>query len=99
MISCNVLKFIADRCARNNTPVSVCGEIAGRPLEAITLAALGYRTLSMPVTGIGPVKAALLKLDAQDLEKVIAPHISVESRLSSLRDIIQDYATRNAIPV
>ena len=95
----SVLKFVADRCARNNTPVSVCGEIAGRPLEAITLTALGYRTLSMPVTGIGPVKAALLKLDTQDLAKIIMPHISVESRLSSLREIVQDYATRNAIPV
>ena len=95
----SVLKFIADRCDLNETPVSVCGEIAGRPLEAITLVALGYRTLSMPVTGIGPVKAALLKLDAADLAKTIAPHMSVESRMSSLRGIVQDYATRNAIPI
>ena len=95
----SVLKFIADRCERNNTPVSVCGEIAGRPLEAITLTALGYKTLSMPVTGIGPVKAALLKLDAQDLAEMIMPHINVESRLSSLREIVTDYATRHAIPV
>ena len=95
----SVLKFVADRCEKNNTPVSVCGEIAARPLEAVTLAALGYRTLSMPVTRIGPVKAALLKLDTQDLAKVIAPHISVESRLSSLREIVVDYCTRNAIPV
>ncbi len=95
----SVFKFIADQCDRNNTPVSVCGEIAGRPLEAIALTALGYRILSMPVTGIGPVKAALLKLNAQDLANTIKPHIGVESRLSSLREIVQDYATRNAIPV
>ena len=95
----SVLKFVADRCAINKTPVSVCGEIAARPLEAVVLAALGYRTLSMPVTGIGPVKAALLRLDTQDLAKVIAPHISVESRLSTLRDIVQDYCTKNAIPI
>jgi len=62
---------LSDRCDLNKTPVSVCGEIAGRPLEAITLAALGYRTLSMPVTGIGPVKAALLKLDASDLRLLL----------------------------
>jgi len=95
----SVLKFIADRCKMNDTPVSVCGEIAGRPLEAVTLAALGFRTLSMPVTGIGPVKAALLKLDTQEIAREIAPHMSVESRLSSLREIVQDYCTRNAIPV
>jgi phosphotransferase system enzyme I (PtsP) len=77
----------------------VCGEIAARPLEAVVLAALGYRSLSMPVTGIGPVKAALLNLDTQDLANVIAPYMSVESRLSSLREIVQDYCQKNAIPV
>ena len=95
----SVLKFIADRCHKKDTPVSVCGEVSGRPLDAITLVALGYRTLSMPVTGIGPVKAALLKLDVPDLAKTIAPHMSIESGLSSLREIVQDYCTRNAIPV
>ena len=95
----SVLKFIADRCAKNDTPISVCGEIAGRPLEAVTLAALGYRRLSMPVTGIGPVKAALMKLDTQDLASVLLPHIGVESRLSSLRETVQDYCTHNAIPI
>ena len=95
----SVLQFIALQCSRNNTPVSVCGEIAGRPLEAITLTALGYRTLSMPVTGIGPVKAALLKLDADDLWSHLKPHMNVESRLSSLREFVEDYCTRNAIPI
>ena len=95
----SVLKFIVDRCRHNNTPVSVCGEIAGRPIEAVTLAAIGYRTLSMSVTGIGPVKAALLKLDADDLARTIEPHMNVESRLTSLRDIVKDYCTRNAIPI
>ena len=95
----SVLYFIAKQCENNNTPVSVCGEIAGRPIEAITLAALGYKTLSMPVTGIGPVKAALLKLDVDDLWSKIQPQIQVGSRISSLREFVQDYCTRNAIPV
>ena len=46
-------------------PVSVCGEAAGRPLEALALIALGYRRLSMPASGIGPVKRLILSLDAQ----------------------------------
>jgi len=95
----SVLRFIAQQCDKNNTPVSVCGEIAGRPLEAVTLVALGYRTLSMPVTGIGPVKAALLKLDAQDLASEIIPLMDFESRMSSLRETVLDYCQRNAIPI
>ena len=95
----SILKFIAGQCARNNTPVSICGEIAGRPVEAVTLAALGYRTLSMSVTGIGPVKAALLALDAAALRAEIDPLINVESRLSSLREVVTDFCQRNAIPI
>jgi len=95
----SVLKFIAAQCHKNNTPVSVCGEIAGRPLDAVTLAALGYRTLSMPVTGIGPVKAALMKLDAGKLAALLAPEINVESRLSSLRPLVQEFCFEHAIPI
>ncbi len=58
------LKTICDACADTGTPVSVCGEMAGRPLEAFALLALGFARLSMPPAGIGPVKAMVLSLDA-----------------------------------
>ena len=48
------LKSIGDACRESGTPVSVCGEIAGRPLEAFALIALGFDRLSMPPAGIGP---------------------------------------------
>ena len=95
----SIMKFIADGCKRNDRPVSVCGSIAGRPLEAITLVALGYDQLSMPVTGIGPVKAALLKLDAKKLRKKLEPHITIDSRLSTLRDIVREFCLEEGIPI
>ncbi len=57
------LKTICDACADTGTPVSVCGEMAGRPLEAFALVGLGFNRLSMPPGGIGPVKAMVLSLD------------------------------------
>ena len=95
----SIMKFIADGCKKSGKDVSVCGEIAGRPLEAITLVALGYTTLSMPVTGIGPVKSALLKLDAAKLSAKLAPLITVESRLSSLRDVVKEFCMEEGILV
>ena len=95
----SIMKFIADGCKRNNVPVSVCGSIAGRPLEAITLTALGYDQLSMPVTGIGPVKASILKLDADKLRKKLEPHITIDSRLSTLRDIVREFCLEEGIPI
>jgi phosphotransferase system enzyme I (PtsP) len=59
------LKTIADACSDSGTPASICGEIAGRPLEAFTLISLGFSRLSMPPAGIGPVKAMVLSLDRE----------------------------------
>lgn len=95
----SILKFIAMGCKMNDTPVSVCGEIAGRPMEAACLVALGYETLSMPVTGIGPVKSALLALDAGKLRAELEPHLNINTRLSSLRDIVEKFCEKEGVPV
>jgi phosphotransferase system enzyme I (PtsP) len=57
------LKAIQVACAETGTPVSVCGEMAGRPLEAFALVALGFERLSMPPSGVGPVKQMILGCD------------------------------------
>lgn len=59
------LKTIQQACADTGTQVSVCGEMAGRPLEAFALVALGFDRLSMPPAGIGPVKQMVLSLDRE----------------------------------
>ena len=97
--SLSILRFIADGCARNGVSVSVCGEIAGRPLEACVLTALGYRALSMPMTGIGPVKAALLELDARALREILEPLTTVHSRQSSLRKELTAWCAEQGVPV
>ena len=45
-------------------PLSMCGEMAGNPIEAMALIALGFRTLSMAPAAIGPVKTMIRSLDA-----------------------------------
>jgi phosphotransferase system enzyme I (PtsP) len=59
------LKRIQEACVETGTPVSVCGEMAGRPLEAFALVALGFEFLSMPPAGIGPVKQMVLSCDRE----------------------------------
>jgi len=60
-----VLQRIQEACVETGTPVSVCGEMAGRPLEAFALVALGFEALSMPPMGIGPVKQMVLSCDRE----------------------------------
>lgn len=57
------LAEIQRRCADTGTPVSVCGELAGRPLEAFALLTLGFTRLSAPAGGVGPVKRMILSAD------------------------------------
>ena len=66
------LAAIQSACAETGTPVSVCGEMAGRPLEAFTLVALGFERLSMPATGVGPVKQMVLSCDREAARRGVA---------------------------
>ena len=65
------IEHIVARCAETNTPLSFCGEDAGRPVEAICLAAIGLRTLSMRPASVGPVKHLLRRVNLQQLRATI----------------------------
>jgi phosphotransferase system enzyme I (PtsP) len=65
------LERIVERCADTGTDLSFCGEDAGRPVEALCLAAIGLRTLSMRPASVGPVKSLLRRSDLGEVRKVI----------------------------
>ncbi|MGR3433540.1 MAG: phosphoenolpyruvate--protein phosphotransferase [Shimia sp.] len=62
---------IVARCAASGTPLSFCGEDAGRPIEALCLAAMGLRRLSMRPASVGPVKHLLRRAHLGDVKAVI----------------------------
>jgi phosphotransferase system enzyme I (PtsP) len=62
---------IVERCHQSGTALSFCGEDAGRPIEALCLAAIGLRSLSMRPASIGPVKSLLRRSNLEDVRKVI----------------------------
>ncbi|TNJ48600.1 phosphoenolpyruvate--protein phosphotransferase [Phaeobacter sp. B1627] len=66
------IERIVERCDMSGTPLSFCGEDAGRPIEAVCLAAMGIRTLSMRPASIGPVKSLLMRVDLGEVRKIIA---------------------------
>jgi len=65
------LEHVVARCAPHDTKLSFCGEDAGRPIEALALAAIGLRRLSMRPASIGPVKALLRAVDLGAARAVI----------------------------
>jgi phosphotransferase system enzyme I (PtsP) len=86
------LKTICDACAETGTPVSVCGELAGRPLEAFALIALGFERLSTPPQGIGPVKRMVLSLDREAARKGMSGFL--KSSAGSVRGEIETLARK-----
>jgi len=83
------LEDIAERCARLGTPLSFCGEDAGRPVEAACFAAIGFRTLSMRPASIGPVKSILRRTDLRELRDVI--HAARDEGVQSVRPAVMEY--------
>jgi phosphotransferase system enzyme I (PtsP) len=61
--------MIASRSS--SVPISLCGEVASRPLEALVLAAMGVTTLSMPASGILPIKAMFAQVDLAAFRSVL----------------------------
>src|SRR5208283_2978755 len=66
-----VLKEIANQAKAYSVDFSLCGEMAGRPVEAMALIALGYRSISMAPASIGPVKAMVLSVNTKKLRQAV----------------------------
>ena len=83
------IEQIVARCAETDTPLSFCGEDAGRPIEALCFAAMGLRTLSMRPASIGPVKSLLRRVDLREVRSVI--HEARENGAQSVREPVMDW--------
>lgn len=80
----------ASRAAVAGRRISLCGEMASRPIEAMTLLGLGFRTLSMPPTAIGAVRTMIRSLDLDHFSRWLA-RVRPGAR-GSLRLLIRAYA-------
>jgi phosphotransferase system enzyme I (PtsP) len=58
------LRRILDAARHAGVPARICGEMAGRPLEAMALIGIGAENFSITPAGVGPVKAMVRSLDA-----------------------------------
>ena len=92
------LKSILDAGTRNGVPVTLCGEMAGKPLTAMALVGLGFRSISMTPSALGPVKAMLIALEAEKLQRVMAEHLADRSWARTVRQLLTDFADAHSIP-
>ena len=91
------LRHIVREAERFETPVTLCGEMAGKPLEAMALIGLGFRSISMAPASVGPIKAMILSLDASDLS--VRLEQMLDTRTTSLRNELKQFAAEKGVQI
>ena len=75
------LKRLAEDCQRHQKPISVCGEMAGDPLSAILLIAMGFNTLSMSSSNILRVRKAICHTPMSDAKSLLEQVLHMDNPL------------------
>ncbi|WP_426238846.1 phosphoenolpyruvate--protein phosphotransferase [Pararhizobium sp. DWP1-1-3] len=94
-----ILRDIVRAGDRNETSVTLCGEMASKPLSAMALLGIGYRSVSMSPTAVGPVKAMLLALDIDKLSTML--HAALDDKRSQIpvREMLVAFAAETGVPL
>ncbi len=93
------LRQIVRAAAIAGRPVTLCGEIAGRPLAAMALIGVGFRALSMAPASVGPVKAMILALDAAGLSAELGRLLDDTAGSEDVHLALQRFAAAGRVPV
>jgi phosphotransferase system enzyme I (PtsP) len=93
------LQDIVGKADAHKKPVTVCGELASQPIGALALVALGYRSLSLTPSAVGPVKAMLLDLDCRKTAAFLCPLIDQGSRSGPIRAQLEKFAADNGLQI
>ncbi|MGE5476817.1 MAG: phosphoenolpyruvate--protein phosphotransferase [Bacteroidales bacterium] len=91
------IRYVASKCEAAQVPLSVCGEMAGRPLEAMALIACGVRVLSVASPSIGPVKTMIRTLEVGPVKAYLDGLLKSPDR--SLRDKLKSFAIDHGVVV
>jgi len=93
------LKDIADKSREHGKPATVCGELASQPIGALALLAIGYRSLSLAPSAVGPVKAMLLDLDCRKVAAFLAPLIEKTTAAAPIRAQLEKFAAQESLQI
>jgi phosphotransferase system, enzyme I, PtsP len=91
------LRSVVEAGQRHAVPITLCGEMAGKPIEAMALIGLGFRSISMAPASVGPVKAMILSLDAGELSQRLTALL--EGHSPSLREELRSFAAEKGVQI
>jgi phosphotransferase system enzyme I (PtsP) len=86
------LRTIVQAARAHGKPLTLCGELASKPIGALALVAIGYRSLSVTPSALGPVKAMLLDLNCRKVEEFLRPLIDSPAGSVPIRERLKAFA-------
>jgi phosphotransferase system enzyme I (PtsP) len=92
-----MLQTLVARCADGGVPISLCGEMAGQPIEAMALIGLGFRDISMAPASIGAVKSMVRSLSVDSLRGYLDTLLDLPDH--SLRQKLRAYAHDHGVNI
>lgn len=92
-----LMKQIVDKAGQYKVYCSVCGEMAGNPLEAMALIGLGYRNLSVSGASYAKIKNMIMSLKEEDVKDYVRSLL--KSPKNSVRPQLLAYAYDHAIAI
>ncbi|WP_026440107.1 putative PEP-binding protein [Acidocella facilis] len=94
-----MLEKLVTLCQEAGVPLSICGEAAGRPLDALAFAALGITTLSMSGSSILKVKSVLVQADLNALRPVLRELRRAGAAGGSIREPLAVWAREHNLAI
>jgi phosphotransferase system enzyme I (PtsP) len=91
------LRRILDACRKARVPARICGEMAGRPLEAMALIGIGAENFSITPAGVGPLKAMVRSLDAGAIRTRMDQLLARPPK--DMRKALTDWARRHSVVI
>jgi phosphotransferase system enzyme I (PtsP) len=92
------LRSIVRAGKTHGTPVTLCGEMASRTIPALALFAIGYRSISLSASAIGPIKAMLREVRLAEVSEIVNAALN-RGETPDIRKLLNDYAAARSLPV
>ena len=97
-LSPSILRFlrrVARECAAAGVPLRLCGEMGGRPLEAMALIGIGIDQFSITPAAVGPIKAMVRSIDAGAVRTRLDALLASPPR--DMRRTLNDWARKQGV--
>jgi phosphotransferase system enzyme I (PtsP) len=93
------LRHIVDMASRYGVPITMCGELAGRTVEALALLSIGMTRLSMSPPAIGPIKEMVMGMELKPIRAAVAAALGEGQHGVGIRELLVDLAMQQGLVI